>query len=136
MTRRRTFVSLVFALLVAGTAASAAATAFPMTRRSAQAVVHTPGDGVSLPVVVEEIKPKYTPEAMQRRIQGSVVMGVVVGETGDVTDVTITRSLDAEYGLDKEAMAAAYRWKFKPGMKDGKPVRVRVELEMTFTLKK
>ena len=63
-------------------------------------------------------------------------MDVVVDETGDVSDVKVSKSLDAEYGLDNEAVAAAYKWKFKPGMKDGKPVRVRVVVEMTFTLKK
>jgi TonB family protein len=136
MTRRRLAVSLVTALLVAGTVASAAVAAFPMTRTNAQSTVYKPGDGVSLPVVVAEYKPSYTREAMQQGIQGSVWMDIVVSETGDVTDVKVSKSLDAEYGLDNEAVAAAYRWKFKPGMKDGKPVRVGVVVEMTFTLKK
>ena len=32
-------------------------------------------------------------------------------------------------------MDAAWQWKFKPGMKDGQPVAVRVTLELTFTLR-
>ena len=44
-------------------------------------------------------------------------------------------SLDPTYGLDEQAVAAAKRWEFKPGTKDGKPVAVRVTLEMSFTLK-
>jgi len=32
-------------------------------------------------------------------------------------------------------METASHWKFMPGTKDGKPVAVRVMLEMTFTLK-
>lgn len=136
MTRRRLAVSLAIALLVAGTATSAAVAAFPMSGSSGQTVVYEPGDGVSLPVVVSETKPQYTAAAMEQRIQGSVWMDVVVDETGDVSDVKVSKSLDAEYGLDNEAVAAAYKWKFKPGMKDGKPVRVRVVVEMTFTLKK
>ena len=47
----------------------------------------------------------------------------------------VTQSLDKEYGLDTQAVEAARQWLFKPGTKDGKPVAVRVALEMTFTLK-
>jgi protein TonB len=54
---------------------------------------------------------------------------------GNVGDVTVTRSLDATYGLDEEAAKAIKQWRFKPGTKDGKPVNVRVEVELTFTLK-
>ena len=53
------------------------------------------------------------------------------GTVGD--DVTITRSLDDE--LDQEAIKAMKQWKFKPGTKDGKPVNVQVNIEMTFTLR-
>ena len=39
------------------------------------------------------------------------------------------------YGLDTQAVEAVRQWLFKPGTKEGKPVAVRVALEMTFTLK-
>jgi len=45
----------------------------------------------------------------------------------------VLRSLDPR--LDAEAIAAARQWTFEPGTKDGKPVRVEVTLEMTFSLK-
>jgi TonB family protein len=95
-----------------------------------------PGSGVVLPVVVREVKPKYTAAAMQNKIQGSVWLSIIVGTNGDVTDATVSKSLDAEFGLDDEALAASKQWKFKPGTKDGKPVAVRVTLELTFTLRK
>ena len=135
MTRRRLAVSLAVALLVAGTAASAAVTTFPMTRGAVQVTVYEPGSGITLPVVMQEFKPGYTHEAMQKKIEGSVFMDVVVDATGSVSDVAVTRSLDAEYGLDDAAVKTAYLWKFKPGMKDGTAVAVRVVLEMTFRLK-
>lgn len=135
MTRRRMILSFVAALLVAGGATSAAVAAFPLTTPHIQATVYEPGDVSALPVVVYEVKPAYTAEAMQEKIQGSVFMQVVVSETGDVTDVRVTKSLDADFGLDEQAVKAAYRWKFKPGMKGDRPVPVRVVLEMTFTLK-
>ena len=52
-----------------------------------------------------------------------------------VGDIQVTRSLDDKYGLDRQAGRAATKWLFKPGTKDGKPVPVEVELEMTFTLR-
>ena len=72
---------------------------------------------------------------MEEKIQGSVWLECVVGETGDVGDVEVTRSLDTEYGLDQAAIDAARQWKFKPGTKDGKPVAVRITIELTFTLR-
>ena len=51
-------------------------------------------------------------------------------------DVQISKSLDAEYGLDQQAIKAAKQWKFKPGTREGTPVAVEVTIEMTFTLKK
>ena len=135
MTRSRLVLSLAVSLAVAGTAASAAVTSFPITSTSSQSTVHRPGNGVTLPVVLEEYKPGYTAAAMQQKIEGSVFMAAVVGETGDVVDVTVTKSLDADYGLDDEAVKALRLWKFKPGMLDGEPVAVQIQIEMTFRLK-
>ncbi len=97
--------------------------------------VFQPGDGVTLPTVVKEVKPDYTAEAKAARIQGNVLLATVVRADGSVGDVTVARSLDSTFGLDQQAVKAAKQWEFKPGMKDGKPVAVRVNLEMTFALK-
>jgi protein TonB len=37
-------------------------------------------------------------------------------------------------GLDQQAMAAVSQWRFKPGMKDGKPVPVYANVEVNFRL--
>ena len=96
---------------------------------------YSPGDGVTMPVIVREVKPEYTSEARKARIQGTVTMDVVVVEDGTVGEVKVTRSLDEEYGLDEQAVRAVKEWRFRPGTKDGKAVPVRVSIEMTFTLK-
>ena len=134
MSRSRIVASLVTALAIAAAATASAAVTFPMTTQSSTQV-YKPGDGVSLPSVVREVKPGYTPEAKAQKIQGSVWMAVVVLDSGDVGDVQVTKSLDDKYGLDQQAVKAAKQWKFKPGMRDGKPVAVDVTIEMTFTLK-
>ena len=91
------------------------------------------GKDVTTPRVVREVKPNYTAAALTERIQGNVVMEAVVRQDGTVGDVTVTKSLDAR--LDGEAVKAMKQWTFAPGTKQGKPVPVALEVEMTFTLK-
>lgn len=89
----------------------------------------------TMPVLVKDVKPQYTREAREARIQGSVSLDAIVLKDGTVGEVTVTKSLDKEYGLDDQAVKALKLWQFKPGMKDGKPADVRVSIEMSFTLK-
>lgn len=97
--------------------------------------VYRKGDGVKMPKVVTEVKPGYTREAMEARIQGGLSLEAVVLENGAVGDVEIVESLDKVYGLDDQAIKAIRQWVFEPGTKDGKPVAVRITVEFTFTLK-
>jgi protein TonB len=99
----------------------------------AQQPVFDPGDGVSLPIVVKEVRAQYTQQALAAKIQGTVMLKSVVLQDGTVGDVEVEQSLDQE--LDQQAVNAMKQWEFKPGTKDGKPVAVRVHCEMTFTLK-
>jgi protein TonB len=93
------------------------------------------GPGVTTPVVIQQVKPQYTADAMRAKIQGSVWLECVVLPDGSVGDVRVTRSLDRQFGLDQEAIAAARQWRFKPGLANGRPVPVAVSIELTFTLR-
>jgi protein TonB len=97
--------------------------------------VYKPGNGVTLPRVVKQVKADYTNEAREQRITGTVLLDVVVLNDGSVGDVTVARSLDAVYGLDDNAVKAMKEWTFSPGTKDGKPVAVGISVEMTFALR-
>ena len=101
--------------------------------QDAKGPVYKPGNGVSAPVVVKEVKPQYTAKAKRAGIQGIVVLECVVETDGSVGEVNVTKSLDEE--LDQQAVNAARQWRFEPGKKDGKAVRVRITLEMTFSLR-
>ena len=136
MSHRVAFASLLIAFATSATVTAAVIDRVPMSAAASPAQVYKAGDGVTLPRVVREMKPKYTAAAMEAKIEGTVWLECVVGKDGKVTDIEVTRSLDKEYGLDDEAVAAARQWEFKPGEKDGKPVPVRVTIEMRFTLKK
>ena len=95
----------------------------------------TKDEGVTLPTVVSEVKPVYTQAAKDARIQGDIQLKAVVKADGTVGDVTVTRSLDKEHGLDQAAVDATRQWRFKPGTKSGKAVPVEVDMMMRFTLK-
>lgn len=100
-----------------------------------EAPVYVIGQGITSPVLVKETKPKYTEGAMRRKVEGVVELKVVILKDGTVRDdVIVTRSLDAE--LDEAAVAAARQWEFKPGTRDGEPVNVQVNIEMSFSLRK
>lgn len=91
--------------------------------------------GVTTPVVITQVKPQYTAEAMRAKVQGLVMVECVVLPDGSVGDARIIRSLDPRFGLDQEAIAAAKKWRFRPGLLNGKPVPVVVSIELSFTLR-
>lgn len=96
------------------------------------AQVYQPGNGVTMPTPTVRVNPTYTPEALRRRIQGSVLLECIVRPDFTVTDISIIRSLDP--GLDAEAIKALGQWRFTPGRRDGRFVPVVVTIEMKFTL--
>lgn len=92
------------------------------------------GKDVAHPRLVFEAKPNYTGDAMRNRIEGVLFMEAVVETDGSVGEVRVTRSLDKEYGLDDQAVRAVKRWRFEPATRDGEPVPVLVEIEMSFVI--
>jgi periplasmic protein TonB len=90
--------------------------------------------GISAPRLIHEVKPNFTVDAMRAKIQGVVLMQVVVLANGSVDParIRIIRSLDP--GLDQAATIAVRQWRFRPGMRLGQPVASRVMVELAFTL--
>jgi TonB family protein len=93
------------------------------------------GNGVVAPKVRYDERPEYTGAALSAKIEGVVVVEVVVDETGQATNPVVVRSLDDQFGLDAAAIEAAKKWRFQPGTYQGKPVPVVVTLEMAFTMR-
>jgi periplasmic protein TonB len=96
---------------------------------------YRPGSGIENPVVLREVKPQYTADAMRAKIQGIVVVECVIMPDGTVGDVQVVKSLDPTFGLDQEAVKAAKQWRFVPGKKQGQPVPVLVTIELAFNLR-
>jgi protein TonB len=93
------------------------------------------GDGVTSPEPLYRAKPQYTNGAMQARITGSVTVEAVVLADGTVGIVKVVQSLDKVHGLDLEALKAARKWTFKPGLYQGRPVDVIVQIILDFNLR-
>lgn len=93
------------------------------------------GPGVTPPRLVSQVQPAYTEAGMRRRIQGAVMIEFVVEVDGTPGPMRVTRSLDAESGLDEAAMVALRQWRFRPATRDGVPVRIVVAATLEFTLR-
>jgi TonB family protein len=90
------------------------------------------GDGVSAPRVVHAPDPDYSEEARRARFQGTCVLWLIVDSDGNPRDIKIARSLGK--GLDEKAIEAVRKWKFEPARKNGKPVAVQINVEVSFRL--
>jgi periplasmic protein TonB len=90
------------------------------------------GGGVSAPSVLSKVEPEYSEEARKAKWQGTVVLRLVVDDQGRPQQLQVVRSLGL--GLDQKAIEAVEKWRFKPGMKDGKPVPVVATIEVNFRL--
>ena len=97
--------------------------------------VFMPGDdGIELPRLTHEVRPRYPSEAAVAHIQGLVWIEAVVLPDGTVSAVRVTKSLDRRWGLDTEAVKAVRQWRFDPGTRFGTPVPVLVTLTVSFAL--
>jgi periplasmic protein TonB len=90
------------------------------------------GGGVSAPKAIYAPDPEYSEEARKAKFTGTCVLWLVVGSDGRPKDIRVARSLGL--GLDEKAIEAVKSWKFEPAMKDGKPVAVQINVEVSFRL--
>ena len=93
---------------------------------------YRPGGGVTNPIPIYSPEAEYPREARKADMQGSVLLSLVVDPTGRAVDIQVIQALGM--GLDEAAREAVSKWRFKPGTKDGKPVPVLVQVEVTFRL--
>ena len=90
------------------------------------------GGGVSQPVPIYRPDPDYSEEARKARVQGTVILAIVVDEEGNPRNVRVVKPLGM--GLDEKAIETVEKWRFRPGMKDGHPVKVMAQIGVNFRL--
>ena len=90
------------------------------------------GSGVTAPALLHKLEPSYSVEARAAKVQGTVVLSVVIGTDGAACDIQLRKGVG--YGLDEQALNAVTQWTFKPGMRDGMAVPVQASIEVNFRL--
>ena len=93
-----------------------------------RAKIRVPATRRQSPVLVKEVKPVYTTEAMQAGIQGNVELEVEIGIDGTVTGAHVVKGHPM---LNESALTAVRQWQFKPI-----PEPFTATIEMTFRTRK
>ncbi len=95
--------------------------------------VYKAGGDVTMPSVIYKVDPAYTEDASRDKIQGAVLLSIVVGADGLAHDIGIAKGLNP--GLDARAAEAVQQWRFAPGTLKGEPVAVRATIQINFKLR-
>jgi TonB family protein len=89
------------------------------------------GGDIKEPKKIRHVAPVYPDVALQARVQGVVILEVMIDTAGNVTDATILRSIAL---LDQAAVDAVRQWRFTPTLVNGAPVNVIMTVTVNFTL--
>jgi periplasmic protein TonB len=82
------------------------------------------------PVPITTPPPIYPESLIKEKLSGIAAVVIVIDQTGAVISSTVSKSSHPD--LEKPAIDAVSKWKFQPGKKDGKPVKVKVTLPLRF----
>jgi TonB family protein len=87
---------------------------------------------VSPPEPLGPATPEYPAAALAARLEGAVTLRLEIDDAGGVTAAEVTRPLG--HGFDESARAAVLSLRFRPALRDGKPVRARISYRVLFRL--
>jgi protein TonB len=90
------------------------------------------GGGVTKPQIIYEPDAEFSEEARKAKFSGDVEVYLIVDAQGNPSHIRVARGVGM--GLDEKAIEAVRQYKFKPAMKDGKPVPVDLYIEVNFQI--
>lgn len=93
-----------------------------------------PGPGVTAPVLVRFDKPSYPPLARRMKVEGDVVVSLLVDETGRVLEARLIQGVREGVGLHQVALDSARRARYRPATKNGVRVKMWTTLKIPFRL--
>jgi TonB family protein len=88
-------------------------------------------EGATRGSIIKKVLPNYPKEARKNRVQGTVVLQVLISKTGDVADM---RVISGDELLVPAAIKAVKQWKYKPYLLKGQPIEVQTRITLNFTL--
>jgi periplasmic protein TonB len=87
---------------------------------------------VSAPIPIVTPEAEFSDEARRSKYQGICMISIIVDAHGYPQNPRVLQSLGM--GLDEKALDAVGRYRFKPALKDGRPVPVRIAVAVNFRL--
>jgi|SRR5580698_2202019 protein TonB len=91
--------------------------------------VYNLGPGFTPPRVTKQVAPRQS-TVRGVRVVGTVTVALIVSSKGLPKNVHVVKGIDKE--IDQCTVEAVEQWRFDPAQKDGKPVAVRVSLDIAF----
>jgi len=95
-------------------------------------IYHAKKDDVLPPRATYTPEPEFSEQARRAKFQGVVILKIVINKAGNVVRVRLERALGM--GLDQNAMEGVERWRFSPATRNGQPVAVQMNIEVSFNL--
>ncbi len=87
--------------------------------------------GVSQGLLVKRVQPIYPPQALQMRMEGTVLLQANITKDGKISNVKV---LKGESILAKAAVDAVKQWTYNPYLLNGEPVEIQTQMSITFKL--
>ncbi|MBZ5521319.1 MAG: energy transducer TonB [Acidobacteriia bacterium] len=101
-------------------------------QEKAQGGIYRVGNGVKAPVFIFTPDPDYNDIARKAKLQATNVFDMVIDESGKVAGLQLVQP--AGLGLDENSVIKLRTWNFHPAMRDDRPVKVLVTVEVSFNL--
>jgi TonB family protein len=122
-----------FASAIALLSGAMALWAQPVAPQNPSEIVYTHTEkGMTAPKAVYQPAPEYADGPRRKKIQGDVLVSMIVNADGKVRDTQVVHGLDKD--LDRKALECVNKWKFDPATKDGQPVAMRLIVQVNFHL--
>jgi len=104
----------------------------PGSDRGAGDGPYTVGGGVTAPIPIVTPEAEFSDQARRQRYQGICLISVIIDAHGYPQNPRVVQALGM--GLDEKALDAVRRYRFKPATNGGRPVPVRITVEVDFRL--
>jgi len=87
--------------------------------------------GISQGLLMKRVQPVYPPQALQMRIEGTVLLDANIAKDGHISNVKV---LKGDSILAKAAMDAVKQWRYNPYFLNGEPVEIQTQVSVSFKL--